>query len=117
MASNNLQQQHISIAKSSVWIIVNQLGGIIGLLSFGYIADRFGRRLAFSGFAISLAGGLVMISLFWNNIAYYQPLIFIFMFIVGIGTGIYGGYGLLVSELFPTEIRCTSMGSGFNIAR
>jgi MFS family permease len=74
MASNNLQQQHISIAKSSVWIIVNQLGGIIGLLSFGYIADRFGRRLAFSGFAISLAGGLVMISLFWNNIAYYQPL-------------------------------------------
>ncbi len=39
------------------------------------------------------------------------------MFIVGIGTGIYGGYGLLVSELYPTEIRCTSMGSGFNIAR
>ena len=39
------------------------------------------------------------------------------MFIVGIGTGIYGGYGALVSELFPTEIRCTAMGSGFNIAR
>ena len=63
-----------------------------------------------------MAVGLVMISLFWNNIA-NQPLIFIFMFIVGIGTGIYGGYGALVSELFPTEIRCTAMGSGFNIAR
>ena len=39
------------------------------------------------------------------------------MFIIGIGTGICGGYGPLVSELFPTEIRCTAMGSGFNIAR
>ena len=72
-----LQQQHISIAKSSVWIIVNQVGGIIGLLSFGYIADSFGRRKAFSGFAISMAVGLIMISLFWNNIA-NQPLIFYF---------------------------------------
>ena len=39
------------------------------------------------------------------------------MLIIGIGTGIYGGYGPLVSELFPTEIRSTAMGSGFNIAR
>jgi MFS family permease len=52
-----LQQQNISIAKSSVWIIVNQVGEIIGLLSFGYIADRFGRRPAFSGFAIAMGSG------------------------------------------------------------
>ena len=46
---------------------------------------------AFSGFAMSMAVGLIMISLFWVNIANYQPLIFVFMFIIGIGTGIYGG--------------------------
>jgi MFS family permease len=112
-----LQSQNISIAKSSIWIIVNQIGGIIGLLSFGVVADKFGRRPAFSGFAMLMAIGLVMISLFWNDIASYQPLIFVFMFIVGLGTGIYGGYGPLVSELFPTEIRNTAVGSGFNIAR
>ena len=112
-----LQSQNISIAKSSIWIIVNQIGGIIGLLSFGVVADRFGRRPAFSGFAMLMAVGLVMISLFWNDIANYPPLIFVFMFIVGLGTGIYGGYGPLVSELFPTEIRNTAVGSGFNIAR
>jgi len=39
------------------------------------------------------------------------------MFIIGIGTGIYGGYGPVVSELFPTEIRSTALGAGFNIAR
>jgi sugar phosphate permease len=53
----DLQQQNISIAKSSFWIIVNQVGGIIGFLSFGYITDKFGGRPAFSGFAIAMGSG------------------------------------------------------------
>jgi len=112
-----LQGNNISISKSALWIIVNQVGGIIGLISFGYVADRFGRRPAFSLFALAMAVGLMMITIFWSNIANYPPLIFIFLFIIGIGTGIYGGYGPLVSELFPTEIRSTAMGAGFNLAR
>ncbi|WP_223790737.1 MFS transporter [Methanobacterium spitsbergense] len=61
--------------------------------------------------------GLIMITVFWDNIANYPPLIFVFVFIIGIGTGIYGGYGPIVSELFPTEIRSTDMGAGFNLAK
>jgi hypothetical protein len=38
------------------------------------------------------------------------------MFIVGTGTGIYGGHGPFVSEFIPTEIGCTAMGSRFNIS-
>lgn len=112
-----LLQQNISISKSALWIIVNQVGGIIGLLIFGFIADRLGRRPAFSIFATTMAFGLIMITIFWTNIQAYPPLIFIFMFIIGIGTGIYGGYGPIVSELFPTEIRSTALGAGFNLAR
>jgi len=112
-----LLQNNLSISKSSIWIIINQVGGIIGLLSFGYVADKFGRRPAFSGYATTMAVGLVMITIFWKNIEAYPPLIFLFMFIIGIGTGIYGGYGPVVSELFPTQIRNTAMGSGFNLAR
>lgn len=76
-----------------------------------------GRRPAFSSFALTMAGGLVMITLFWPNIASYPPLIFIFMLIIGIGTGIYGGFGPLVSEIFPTRLRSTAMGSSFNLDR
>ncbi len=112
-----LLQQNISISKSALWIIVNQVGGIIGLLIFGFIADRFGRRPAFSSFATTMAVGLIMITIFWTNIQAYHSLIFIFMFIIGIGTGIYGGYGPIVSEMFPTEIRSTALGAGFNLAR
>jgi MFS family permease len=112
-----LLEQNISISKSALWIIVNQVGGIIGLLIFGYVADRLGRRPAFSSFATTMAVGLIMITIFWTNIQAYPPLIFLFMFIIGIGTGIYGGYGPIVSENFPTEIRSTALGAGFNLAR
>lgn len=37
-----LQSKNISIAKSAMWIIVNQIGGILGLFIFGYVADRWG---------------------------------------------------------------------------
>lgn len=112
-----LQGRGLSITSSAMWIIINQIGGFLGLLSFGYIADRFGRRPAFSSFALAMGVGLVMITTFGGNIATYPPLIFIFMFIIGIGTGIYGGFGPLVSELFPTRIISTAMGSSFNLAR
>ena len=39
------------------------------------------------------------------------------MFLVGLGTGNFSGYGPIFSELFPTEIRNTAMGSAFNLAR
>jgi hypothetical protein len=61
--------------------------------------------------------GLIMITVFWDNIANYPPLIFVLMFIIGIGTGIHGGYGPIISELFPTEIRSMAMWTGFNLAR
>ena len=112
-----LQEKNLSVAKSAMWIIVNQVGGILGLLSFGYVADRFGRRPAFSLFALAMASGLVMITLFWDNIGIYPSLIFVFMFLIGLGTGIYGGFGPLVSELFPTSLRSSAMGSSFNLAR
>ncbi len=39
------------------------------------------------------------------------------MFLVGYGTGMFGGYGSLFQELFPTRIRSTAMGTAFNFAR
>ena len=39
------------------------------------------------------------------------------MFLVGIGTGMFGGYGPLFAELFPTGLRNTAMGTAFNVGR
>lgn len=58
-----------------------------------------------------------MITLCWNQINAVPDLIFVFMFLTGFGTGFFGGFGALFSELFPTKIRNTGVGTVFNLAR
>jgi MFS family permease len=111
------QQRQFSMAKSAVWMLVTQVGGFLGYSTFGFVADRFGRRPAYSVYSCIMAMGLVMITLLWYAIALYPPIILAFMFLVGFGTGMFGGYGPLFSEVFPTAIRNTAMGSAFNLAR
>lgn len=110
-------QRHFSMTKSALWIIVTQIGGFLGYLSFGFVADKIGRRPAYSIYCFIMALGLVMITLLWNLVVAYPPVILTFMFLVGFGTGFFGGYGPLFSELFPTAIRNTASGSAFNLGR
>ncbi len=111
------QQRQFSLAKSAAWILVTQTGGFLGYFTFGFVADRLGRRPAYTIYSFLMAGGLVMITLLWETIAVSPPVILACMFLVGFGTGMFGGYGPLFSELFPTDIRNTAMGSAFNLAR
>ena len=111
------QQRQFSITKSAVWMLVTQCGGFIGYATFGFVADRFGRRPAYSIYSFVMALALIMVTLLWDVISAYPGVILVFMFFVGFGTGMFGGYGPLFSELFPTTIRNTAMGSAFNLAR
>ncbi|MGZ7116670.1 MAG: MFS transporter [Methanobacterium sp.] len=110
-------ERHFSLAKSASWIIVTQIGGFTGYLSFGFVADWIGRRPTYTIYAVLMALGLVMITAFWNIVVVYPAVILSFMFLVGFGTGFFGGYGALFSELFPTKIRNSASGSAFNLAR
>ena len=111
------EQRQFPMAKSAVWMLVTQAGGLLGYLSFGFVADRLGRRPAYSIYSVVMALALVMITLMWNVVAVYPAVILSFMFLVGFGTGMFSGYGPLFSELYPTSIRNTAMGSAFNLAR
>lgn len=111
------QERHFSLTKSAVWMLVTQTGGFLGYFTFGFVADRLGRRPAYSIYSLVMAIGLLMITIFWGVVAAYPPVILGFMFLVGFGTGMFGGYGPLFSELFPTAIRNTAMGTAFNVAR
>ena len=54
---------------------------------------------------------------FWGALAVYPAMTILFMFLVGLGTGNYSGYGPIFSEIFPTRVRNTAMGAAFNLAR
>ena len=111
------QEREFSMVKSALWVLVTQAGGFLGYFTFGFVADSLGRRPAYSLYAVVWALGLAMVTIFWDTIAATPAIILIFMFLVGFGTGMFGGYGPLFAELFPTEIRNTAMGSAFNLAR
>lgn len=110
-------ERQLSLATSALWILVTQAGGFLGYLSFGVVADYLGRRPAYSIYGVIWAVGLTMITLFWQSVVAYPAVILAFMFLVGFGTGMFGGYGPLFAELFPTGIRNTAMGTAFNLAR
>jgi MFS family permease len=111
------QERQFSMVKSALWVLVTQAGGFLGYFTFGFVADALGRRPAYSIYSLVMALGLVMITLFWDIVVATPAVILLFMFLVGVGTGMFGGYGPLFAELFPTRIRGTAMGSAFNLAR
>lgn len=111
------EERNFSFAESALWMIVIQAGAFIGYLTFGLFADWLGRRPAYTVYSIIRAVGLAMITVLWDLVAAYPPVILSFMFLVGFGTGMFSGYGPLFAELFPTTIRNTAMGSAFNLAR
>jgi len=111
------EQRHLSIANSGLWILTIVAGELLGYGSFGWFADRFGRKPVFTVFTVIMAAGLLMITLLWLAIADHPALILACMLLVGIGTGSWSTFGPLFSELFPTAIRNTAVGTIFNLAR
>jgi MFS family permease len=111
------RERAFTMAKSTEFMLITQLGGFLGYFTFGFVADRLGRRPAYTIYSVLMAFGLLMITTFWNLIEVNNYFILIFMFLVGFGTGMFGGYGPLFAELFPTRIRGTAMGTAFNLAR
>jgi len=106
-----------SMARSGAWILVTQAGGLLGYLSFGAVADWKGRRLAYTLYSFVWAGGLLSVTWFWSTLAAYPAGALFCMFLIGVGTGNFSGYGPIFSELFPTAIRNTAMGAAYNLAR
>lgn len=106
----------VAIQHSVPWLLCGQVGQFIGMHLFGQVADRVGRRVAFTAFSLVTAAALLPMALFWNDIL-GEPVFWGLMFMMGIGSGCTAGFGALLSELFPNEFRTFAMGITYNLAR
>lgn len=111
------RERGLTLARSGLWLLVTQAGGVTGYVTFGWAADRWGRRLAYSLYGVLWATGLSMVTLGWGLAAGRPSVLLFFMFWAGVGTGNFSGYGPLFAEIFPTDLRTTAMGTAFNLAR
>jgi benzoate transport len=101
------------LTQSAIWTSVTVLGMAFGIFVFGYVADLVGRRPALLTFQ---AGAFVMV-LIYSQLTDPTALL-IGGAIMGIFVnGMLGGYGALLSELYPTEARATAENVLFNLGR
>ncbi|WP_346235388.1 MFS transporter [Lysinibacillus telephonicus] len=109
-----LQQSHgFSVSGSAIWTISTIIGMIVGMLTFGIFMDRFGTKITYGLFLISSG-----IAVFLYSFASSSITLLIGGAIVGFfANGMYAGYGALISNLYPTEIRSTATNTIFNLGR
>lgn len=107
------KQLNLNVSSSSLWMIVTIIGMSIGMLVFGSIFDYFGSRLAFTIFLLGSAAMVYALSLANNMIT----LLAIGAVMGFFSNGMFGGYGAVISQLYPEEIRSTANNLIVNVGR
>jgi len=101
------------LTQSAVWTAVTIAGMAFGIWVFGIYADLVGRRPALLTFQ---AGAFIMV-LLYSQLTDPTALL-IGGAVMGLFVnGMLGGYGALLSELYPTEARATAENVLFNLGR
>jgi len=104
----------MGVVGSLGWLIPVQIGAYFGYLTFGFIADRLGRRRTFIVFML-VAALLVPI---YGQMARSPAILMLLGPVLGyFGHGYFSLFGSFIAELFPTAVRATAQGTSYNIGR
>ncbi len=104
----------MSIVRSAGWIIPVQIGAYIGYNSFGFIAEKLGRRRTFIAYLVTAA---VLVPLYGQMARSPGILMALGPFLGFVGYGYFSLFGSFLAELFPTDIRATGQGLTYNLGR
>jgi MFS family permease len=105
------------IGRSLTWMVTAQVGQLLGMLGFGVVSDRIGRRPAFAVYSLVTAAAIGALALRWAALLQHPALFWTVMFGLGLGSGCTAGFGALLAELYPAEVRGAAMGATYNLAR
>lgn len=106
-------ERGLSFKNTMFWTISTTIGMSLGILIFGWLCDKFGRRPAYIVFLLVSALSI------WF---YFQQTDMIVLILFGsvIGffvNGMMGGYGALLAEHYPTDARSSAENIIFNVGR
>jgi SHS family sialic acid transporter-like MFS transporter len=100
---------------SSLTQIWASLGAIVGTILAALVADWLGRRITYT---LLCLGSLVIIPALFLMTTTFDARYLVLAFLAGaITASFYGWLPLYLPELFPTRVRATGQGFGFNFGR
>jgi len=94
--------------------LLQDVGALLGMLAFTFVATRMGRKLAFGGAFIFcwlvVSGVFMFLTEAWHA--------YVMLPLLGFATlSLFGGYSIYFPELFPTRLRSTGTGFCYNVGR
>jgi MFS family permease len=98
---------------TTLLVVLNLVGMFPGYASFGWIADRLGRRNSFLLFTFAAA---VLVP-FYAEARRAGLIMLLGALVAFFGTGFFSGSGIIGSEIFPTYVRARALGFTYNGAR
>jgi len=105
----------MGVVRTSGFVFAVQAGAFAGYLSFGALADRFGRRPAFAFYVLAAA---LLVPLYGMAPRHWPALLFWMGPLIGFfGTGFFSLFGAMLAELYPTAVRGAGQGFAYNFGR
>jgi MFS family permease len=101
------------MSTTALLLFLNLAGMFPGYLTFGWVADRFGRR---NGFVLYTLAAALLVPLYAMARSEWVLLLLGAM-VAFSGTGFFSGSGIVGSEIFPTRLRARALGFTYNGAR
>jgi MFS family permease len=101
------------LGMTTLMVVLNLFGMFPGYVTFGWVADRLGRRRAIFLYALAAA---LLIPLY-AAVRSEAALLVLGTVVAFFGTGIFSASGILGSEMFPTAVRAQALGVTYSGAR
>jgi MFS family permease len=102
-----------SLGKSALWTSATVAGMAFGLVVFGHLADRFGRKPTFIFFQL----GAILVVFLYSRVTAPNMILWVGAIMGIFVNGMAGGLGALMSEAYPTAARATAQNVLFNFGR
>ena len=119
-AENMTVEQKSAAIKSAEMtsMALNTIGGGLGLVLFGWISTRLGRKGAFILYHVAAFFCMILLFKVLIPLSSSPVPLMLFLPIFGFFTlGMHAGYAVYFPELYPTRLRGTGAGFGFNMGR
>ena len=108
------QKYGYSLAQTSGWMVISIAGMVLGIILFGILADKIGRKKTF---ALWYIGGTIYCVIYFFFFTSQASLLwgsFLLGFTVN---GMMGGYGAVIAVNYPSEARSTAENIIFGTGR